>query len=125
MYQNFKDFCIIKKNNTLININLIKESVKDNKDKFKKIRQEYSTRKKEKKDITKNVKISILSSFDLSNTGYFYLSYIKKIFKFRFFRFLGISCFFSLSLNYFIQSKLNDYLKIKRKETIQKIILEK
>lgn len=116
IYHNFKEYCKIKKNNTIININRIKESYRDKKSKIKILCEDYKIFEREEKKFNQLIKISCFTLFFFFNSANFYLKNFKSIYHFRLFRFLTISSVFCLTLNYYAQSIASKYIKNKKKD---------
>jgi hypothetical protein len=117
----FKDFCKLKKNNTLENIDKIKKSYLNRKDKIKAVYEENRIIKKQKKGISNFIKTSSLTLFFMLNFTNFYLSYVKKYYKLKFIRFFVLSTTLCLTLNYYGQKHINKYSEKKRKAHFSKI----
>lgn len=121
LYNYFKDYCKLKKNNTLENVDKIKSSFVNRREKMKTFYKEYTIIKNEKKEISNFSKLGSLTLFFILNLGNFYLSYKKRYYKFRFIRSIGLTSSLCLAFNYYDQKNINRYIERKRKAHFSKM----
>lgn len=124
IFKHFKDYCKVKRINTLNNITKIKDAYKLKKEKMKDLKEEYKKLKTEKKEMSKTIKLASLGLFSILNFGNFYLSYINKKYSFKLLRFFAFSSILCLSINAYGQARASKYIKNKTEQSFNKILAD-